>query len=252
MPSPNVDIVFVLDASGSMKPCFNQLREHLKVILKPLQGTVSKVRYGLVAQYASGNSYQQVYFHQFLNGSNLSCLQGLYSRSPNDPDPRNEYFTDDPDKLISALSSIVPQGDEEMLVALDVAADFPFGPASNTKRVIALFSDEPFEGGVTKGGFNDVIPKIIKKIMDRRIQLFVAIPDSPAIQQIAETDKSEVELVSGAAGLQDVDFNKLLSQMGKSISASSMQYTTEPSYERALFGQDKWFEVNAQIGNDSR
>ena len=141
----------------------------------------------------------------------------------------------------------MPQGDEDMLVSLDIAADMPFGPLSNTKRVIALFSDEPFEGGINGNANNHRIPNLIEKIQQRHIQLFVAIPDSDAAQQLSTADRSEIELVDGGQGLAGVNFALLLSQMGKSISGSSLQATEEPLYTRALFGQDKWVSTKTQI-----
>ena len=240
MPAPNVDLVFVIDASDSMQPCFDALRTHLDKIIQPLQGHIAKVRFGLVAQSAGAERGVALYDHQFLCGSGPEALKKLYQKGPNDPDPRNDFFTEDPKRLSSALAVLQPKGNEDMLVALDVAADFPFGPSSNTKRVIALFSDEPFEGGVSTNTLNSRIPELIKKIQDRHIQLFAAIPDSDAIQQLAEVDRSEVELVDGGGGLRTLDFTKLLGQMGKSISASSLQSVGEPAYNRALFGQDRW------------
>jgi len=240
MPAPNVDLIFVIDASDSMQPCFDALRTHLDKVIQPLQGHISKVRFGLVAQSAGAERGVALYDHQFLCGSGPDALKKLYQKGPNDPDPRNEFFTEDPKRLASALAALRPKGNEEMLVALDVAADFPFGPSNNTKRVIALFSDEPFEGGVSTNTLNSKIPELIKKLQDRHIQLFVAIPDSDAIQLLSEVDRSEVEIVDGGAGLRSVDFTRLLGQMGKSISASSLQSVGEPPYTRALFGQDRW------------
>jgi hypothetical protein len=49
MPTINVDLVFVIDTSGSMAPCLVQLRKHLNELINPLQGFVSKIRFGLVA-----------------------------------------------------------------------------------------------------------------------------------------------------------------------------------------------------------
>jgi hypothetical protein len=49
MKPQNVDLVLLVDASESMKPCFTQLREHLKDLLYPLQPANFKVRFGLVA-----------------------------------------------------------------------------------------------------------------------------------------------------------------------------------------------------------
>ena len=240
MPAPNLDIVFVIDASESMQPCFDELSRHLDAILQPMQGYISKVRYGLVAQSAGSARGQAIYDHQFLCGSGIEALQTLYRKGPNDPDPGDEFFTADARKFTDTLAAVKPKGNEEMLVALDVAADLPFGPLSNTKRVIAFFSDEPFEDGVSEGKLNPRIPELIKKIQDRHIQLFVAVPDGEAAQQLAMADRSEVELVDGGSGLGSVDFKRLLGQMGKSISGSALQVSGEPSYARALFGQDGW------------
>lgn len=240
MPSPNVDLVFVIDASESMQPCFDALRVHLDKVIQPLQGYVSRVRFGLVAQSAGSQRGQIIYDHQFLCGAGLPALKKLYQRGPNDPDPRNEFFTEDPKRLTAVLAELTPQGNEEMMVALDIAADFPFGPLTNTKRVIALLSDEPFEDGVTKGKTNEKIAALSKKLMDRHIQLFMAVPESDASHELSQVDRSEVEFIDGGDGLKGVDFKQLLGQMGKSISGSSLQAIGEPPYQRALFGQDEW------------
>jgi len=49
MPAKNVDLVILVDSSESMRPCFSQLREHLKDLLVPLQQANFNVRFGLVA-----------------------------------------------------------------------------------------------------------------------------------------------------------------------------------------------------------
>jgi hypothetical protein len=73
--------------------------------------------------------------------------------------------------------------------------------------------------------------------------VFVAIPESPASEELAMVDRSEIEFVDGGNGLKGVDFKQLLGQMGKSISGSSMQAVGEPTYQRAIFGQDSWDET---------
>ncbi len=248
MPAINVDLVFVIDTSGSMAPCLEQLRKHLNELINPLQGFVSKIRFGLVAMSVApsvGNSHN-IYLLQLLSSYGAEAFSSIYSPSHNQNDS-NEFFTDDPQKLSTILENLVPQGDENMLVALDIAADMPFGPLSNTKRVIALFSDESFEGGINGDANNYIIPQLIDKLQKRHIQLFVAIPDSDAVQQLSSADRSEIELVDGGQGLSGVDFKLLLSQMGKSISGSSLQSVAEPEYQRALFGQDKWVASGKRI-----
>ena len=248
MAAPNVDLVLVVDTSDSMKNCFDQLRQHLGSLLTPMQGSVSKVRYALVGLKATKNSDGQIVYI-------VNCLRGpwdfkLYDRSPNDPDPRNEYFTESADDLKNSLALLEPSGDEDMLLALDIAADLPFGPVSNTKRVIALFSDERFENGVSGSESNAMIPALREKLMARHIQLFAAIPEGQAANDLAETDRSEIEFIDGGGGLKSVDFSRLLAQMGKSISGSSLQAVSEPNYTRALFGQDNWRESSGLFGAD--
>jgi hypothetical protein len=118
------------------------------------------------------------------------------------------------------------------------------GPVATTKRVVALFSDEPLETGIKGSSTLHLIPKIIDKIHARRIKLFCAMPYSDAAQSLSEANGSEIEDVVNGGGLASVDFKALLAQMGKSISVSSLQSTSEAHYERALFGQDKWMETD--------
>ena len=247
MPAINLDMIFVIDISGSMAPCLDSLRKHLDQLTQPLQGYVSKIRFGLVAMSVTPVNNESIYSLSLLSCSGATALNKLYSQSPNAETNNNDFFTDDPKEFTKVLANLVPQGDEDMLVSLDIAADMPFGPLSNTKRVIALFSDEPFEGGINGNANNHRIPNLIEKIQQRHIQLFVAIPDSDAAQELSTADRSEIELVDGGQGLAGVNFALLLSQMGKSISGSSLQATEEPLYTRALFGQDKWVSTKTQI-----
>jgi hypothetical protein len=247
MAAPNVDIVLVVDTSDSMKNCFDQLRMHLDSLFTPMQGNVSKVRYAIVGGSASSADGGIGYRIEFLHGP---WDYTLYSQNPNDGDPRSKFFTEDPARIKQVLNSLVPSGDEDMLLTLDVAADLPFGPVSNTKRVIALFSDEKFETGVSGASSNRHIPALREKLMARHIQLFAAIPEGDGANQLAETDRSEIEFIDGGAGLKNVDFSRLLGQMGKSVSGSSLQATTEPTYQKALFGQDKWVEISGWSSTD--
>jgi len=244
MAAPNVDIVLVIDASRSMKPCFDQLRVHIQEVIRPMQGTFSKLRFGLLAYSARAKDGRVAYRHYFLCGSGQSALKKLYERGPNDPDPRGDFFTDNPDTFKSVLGSVKPAGNEETLVALDTALDFPFGPIHNTKRVVALFSDETIENGVEEGANNAKINAIINKIQARRILLYGALPQSRGADTLFEVDGSEFTPVDGGDGLAGVDFGQLLGQMGKSISVSSLQAVREPDFPRAIFGQDTWISID--------
>ena len=235
MPPQNVDFVLLVDSSESMRPCFAQLREHLKDLLYPLQQANFKVRFGLVAYAAGRDRNGPVYDHTFVGGSGPEMVQKLYSPqvSPND------FFTGDPEVVTRVLGGLEAQGNEDTLLALDMAADFPFGPPESTRRVIAVFTDEPLEAGVSELLPLAKIPELIQKLTSRRIQLFASAPFSGALEQLGSLDRAEIEAVEGGDGLKSVDFKKLLAQMGKSISVSSLQIGTEPAWKKAIFGQDQ-------------
>lgn len=263
MAAPNVDLVFVLDASHSMKPCFSALCQHMRSILAPMQGQVNQVRFGLVVQNAVEDEQGRVFFHSSLPTVGDNLLEALYAtgehQGPNQQPlgkSPEKFFTSDAALVTEALSAVKVRGDEEMLLALDVALDFPFGELANTKRVVAMFSDEKLEDGITKGAYAEKIPELIEKIHQRKIKLFAALPGSESAWRLGEADQSEIEEVQDGGGLGSVDFAKLLSQMGKSISGSSLQAVREPEFQRAIFGQDKWgsrsFEFNSENIKDNR
>jgi hypothetical protein len=250
VPSPTVDLVFVIDASASMAPCFDQVRRHLRDVITPLQGHVSHVNFALVAAAASRNGdgilYKTCSLLDADHGRELVSL--LYAPGADPAAARERFFTSDPDRLTRRLDQLTAEGDEDMLVALDIALDLPFGPVASTKRVVALFSDEPFEDGVSGSGSNARLPDLIEKIQRRHVHLFAAVPDGPAATQLAAIDRAEIELVgTEGRGLAEVDFGQLFSQMGRSISVSSVQLTSEPAFRRALFGQDQWGAADGEM-----
>jgi len=229
-----------------MGPCFVLLKQHIAELLSPLQQANFHVRFGLVAYAAGKHRGNVVYDHTFVGGSGSRLIQELYSSQPN-PD---NYFSTDPAAVARVLAGLRPQGNEDTLLALDIAADFPFGSAANTRRVIALFSDEKLETGVSENEPISKLPDLVDKLMSRRIQLFVAAPVSSGLEQLAAVDRAEIEPVVGGDGLKSVDFKKLLAQMGKSISVASLQMGAEPAWKKAIYGQDRWSDAKFASAQD--
>ena len=240
MAAPNVDLVLVIDASASMQPCFDGLRQHLSRVLQPLQGHVSRVEFCVLAQSVGMRGRQLVHDHRFIGCNGAEALDLLYRSSPTQGPPRAKFFSGDAARVGRFLGELRPDGNEDLLLALDLAADLPFGPAASTCRIIALFSDERLEDGAVEEGRLEEIPALIDKLNQRRIKLFAALPESPAAMELSQANRSEIEFVDGGDGLRGVDFGALLAQMGKSISVMSLQSTGEAEYPRALFFQDTW------------
>ena len=238
MAAPHqIDLVLVIDTSVSMRPCIDLLKQHLRELIQPVQGHVSRLRFGLVGLSASVNGDGILYRVQTLAGGTES-LGHLYGASS-----QFDFLSDNQPYVLSALDKLTVSGDEDNLLALDIALDHPFGPIATTKRVVALFSDEKIEAGVQRQAVKSFIPRLIEKLHARRIKLFCAMPYSDGAQLLSEANGSEIEDVSGGQGLSTVDFKTLLAQMGKSISVSSLQGGLEERYEPALFGQDKWVTI---------
>jgi hypothetical protein len=163
-------------------------------------------------------------------------IRRLYGEQVNAAD----FFTSDRTRVTRVLESLEANGNEDTLLALDIAADFPFGPSESTRRVIALFTDEPLEAGISAQEPMVRMPALVEKLMARRIQLFAAAPYSEALGDLGAADRAEIEDITGGDGLASVDFRKLLAQMAKSISVSSVQAGAEPRWQRAIYGQDRW------------
>jgi len=233
-----VELVFVLDASESMRPCFEGLANNLQQVVNPLQTLGLKVRLGFIAMRV-GNA---------TGGGGVIATASINSAS--DPialiasgDPG--LFTEDNALFSSKMRALELGGDEHQLLALDCALDFPFGPMVNTRRVVAMFSDETIEDGFLGDSVVEKIPAIVTKIMARRIQFFAALPSSPALEALGSADCAQIEPVQGGEGLANVNFSKLLGQMAKSISCASLQAGPE-NYQKGLFGQ---YELGSAEGD---
>ncbi len=232
-----VEIVLVIDASESMRPCFEGLARNLDQIVQPLQGFNFKVRLGLMAMSVGKADDGNRLFPMTTMAGGYDTLYP--AASPN-------LFTEDGAAFSAKLRSLKLCGDEHHLIALDFALDFPFGPLETTRRVVALFSDEKIEDGMILEGEMKKIPELLTKLMARRIMLFAALPASPALDALATVDSCQVQPVQGGDGLASVNFSKLLGQMAKSISNMSLQGAEDP-YQKAVFGQDKWGTGNGSF-----
>jgi hypothetical protein len=233
MSASVVEVVFVIDSSGSMQPCFDGLAMNLERFLKPLQGFKFRIRLGLVAlKVGEADGGGRLYDIDTLAGG----MDPIYDHAES---MRKKLFTDSADAFLRQLRAVSLSGDENNLLAIDLALDFPFGPLAKTRRVVAVFSDERLEDGAVSDDELERIPKLSAKVGQRRVLLFAAMPESPALEALGATDGCHIQTVDGGDGLKSVDFGKLMDQMAKSISVMSMQGAEAP-YQRALFGQDKW------------
>jgi hypothetical protein len=246
------DIVFCLDSSASMRPCFDAVRKNVGSLIAGLKSDGQAnwdARFDFVSYSGSEDDDGQLIFGmRSLRTNGLKLIEGLY----NQQSAVNCFFTSDVEEFRRGLGDLKAGGDEASFVALDTALDFPWRDAAMAHRVVILLTDEALETGVGVRQQTELIPALIEKIHRLRVMLHLVGPTSIAFDQLSAADKSEYTVVDQAhPGLANVDFAKTLAAIGKSISVSTLQ--TLPgirSARRALFGQDAWTETTAPIRDE--
>jgi len=232
------DVVFCLDASGSMSPCIDGVRRHIIDFLSGIRSNNQlswDLRLDFVAYAASGDQPWKRFpglghrsvFHDEL-------LEPLYLGR------QGRFFTTDTREFQTALERVEAGGDEATLVALDFALDFPWRDGRSCHRAVIVMTDEPFESGAYEAEQKARLQELITKIQKLRVMLFLIAPDSPVYNELAQVDRSEYEVVDGGDGLAGVDFGAALAYIGKSLSVSQLQGATEAAPRRALFDQTSW------------
>jgi hypothetical protein len=233
-----VDVVFCLDASGSMAPCIDAVRKNLDAFLDALGGDVNRridCRLDFLA-HSCGEDGELVR-SMSLNRSGIDLIKALYGQSPQP----SAFFTTDRAAIRSGLQEVKVYGDEAMLIALDMALDFPWRLQAGCHRVVVLLTDEPLEANAIWKAQQAKIDAVIDKIQRLGVKLYIVGPASRGLDTLAEADKCLYQKSSQTHdGLGSIDFNKILGQIGKSVSSSVLQGRPEIGVKRALFGQDEW------------
>lgn len=236
------DVVFCLDSSGSMEPCFKEVQDHLGDFVAGLESrgqTAWDLRVDFVSYFTVGGPVCAPdgtgFSHVSVFHDNL--WEALYVGGQT----KANLFTKDLSQFKDRLTSLSTGGDESPLVALDFALDFPWRPASTCHRAVVLMTDEPLEDGWWVEEQVRVMPKLTKKIQDLRVLLYLVAPDSPGFQELAKVDKSEYDVADfSESGLMGLDFKVVMASIGKSVSAPSRQADAGVKVERGLFGQARW------------
>lgn len=257
------DVVFVIDASDSMRPCFDQLKSAIKSFVEPFkQAGFESLRLGLLAYRTGVANGQWVNRFSFVCGDDPKLMKDFYG---DDEEEKEKFFTRsgdyyvDTDSFCKALDNIECTADENTPLALDCAADFPFMPPCEARRVIVLFTDEKIEDGVLKDepisklysdetydGNLDTMT-VMDKLEARHISLYCFAPCSEALEVISEYNRVVVtevkdahERLEGENSWEEIDFDKVMSGIGKSISRSVQQKSDDDEFKPAIYEQNTW------------
>jgi len=240
-----VDVIFCLDASGSMAPCIDGVRGNISALLDGLVGDENrKIDWRLDFLAHSCDETGTLIRSSSLRRQGLELIGALYGQK-SDP---GAFFTTDSAELRVGLNSVNVYGDEAILVALDMCLDYPWRPRECCHRVVVLLTDEPLESNAEAKSQRKMIGSLIDKIHDLGVLLFLVGPESAGFNELAEADKSQYQRVGQASdGLGSLNFGRVLSHIGKSVSVSALQGTPDKLIKKALFGQDGWVASNGKI-----
>lgn len=241
----SADIVFCLDASGSMSPCFQAVRENIGKLLEGLQTdaqTTWDVRFDFLAFHDMSSLIDgDIHYYRTVN-LGAECIDQIYGGEASAQS--GDFFTKDLSRFREALAQVEIEGEEMQLLALDVAMDFPWRPSSSCHRVIVLLSDESVETGIQVKEQEKRVADLMNKLQEKRIKLFIIAPESPLFFKISEADRCEYTDLQGSRdGLSSVDFSKLLATIGRSVSISQ-SYDGGKTEPKPLFGQNTWTHVS--------
>ncbi len=242
-----VDVVLCLDASKSMRPCFDGVRRHLLDFVQGLgSGGQQQRQLDLRFDFLIHSCGEHGPFRaSTLRHSGPSLIQALYGSRQDS----SSFFTRDCVEIQLALEKVEVEGDEAPLVAMDFALDYPWRPRQQCHRVLICMTDEPFEQGAPgdpKSGFSLAdqaakVPQLIEKFQASGVMLFLVAPKSEVFKKLSLISKSQYKVMDQSGdGLRSIDFGKILEQIGKSVSVANLQAVADPKVQRALFGQDQW------------
>jgi len=234
------DVLFCLDSSTSMEPCFDAVRKHIVSFVEGLKsdGQVEwDLRFDFVSHSTSSfkAGSEIVYRAQSIYETNL--FHALYQNHAQADGAK--LFTSSINDFVEKINKLHAGGDETNLIALDTCLDFPWRPGSDCHRVIILLTDETLETGLEIQEQLVKIPDLITKIHSLGVLLFMIGPDSAGYEELSAANRSTYDVVPKGNGLATVDFKRVLNQIGKSVSASRAQ-VIRGSVNKALFGQNTW------------
>lgn len=203
------DIIFIIDSSGSMRPCYDGVKKHIRVFVEELtMGVNIPIDYRLGLISAGILSFQM------------------------------KNFTESVKEFKEAISNMDATGGNEFtLPALDMAMDYEF--RENAHKVIILFSDEPVSGGSEVSFQLSKLVPLIDKGIALHVKFFIFAPDCDTLKRIAnDVPGSSFTDINKHKDFFSSDFSKVLKQIGKTVSSSCGSFVPGQMEEKVVVKRD--------------
>jgi len=185
-----VDIVFVIDNSGSMSPVIEGVKEHINTFITSLEANANKkvdFRIGFV-----------------MHGNKMILVKDFTDSVP------------DFQRAMEETKNYYTGIDEFGLPAIDIAADFPW--EEKRHKFIVIFTDEDVTTGNLEEYQLEKFPELLSKLEALRVKIYYLGTDSENYRKFKSVPGTYYE---PNEDYESVDFSNLLERIGKSVSQAS-------------------------------
>jgi hypothetical protein len=222
------DIVFLLDASGSMQPCIDALKENIASFVDSLVNPGPNNQLPVKDWRAKVVGYRDVEAdgaEWFVDNGFTSDLAELKSQIASISAKGGD---DEPESLLDAIFKVASAG---ATGPQESPAPSKWRPRRSAARVVIAFTDATYKPTMSlpeaKGG---TVDDVINICTQERIVLCLFCPEDPCYESLAELDKSEVDIIGplkeAPQKLKEftgdkANFKKVLAALAKTVSKST-------------------------------
>lgn len=209
-----VDIVFVVDNSGSMTPVIEGVKNHINVFVESMNNHSNKAidyRIGFVFQ-GSRHIFKKNFTSDIIDFKEAIKKTSIYTNNQN----------------------------ELGLIGIDLAADFPW--EERRHKFIIIFTDEDVSGGHMAEYQLSKYQELLLKLEALRIKIYYLGIDGKNYRELKKVPGTYYE---PNISFERVDFSELLKRIGKSVSQASGQNLQEShhSFKKDLYNIEEYVRI---------
>ena len=227
-----VDICFLIDATGSMQPCIDDIKANIRNFITML--TTPDANGGVMINdwRACICGYRDFKYDPKYGKD--AMVMNKFTRDPAELESqlsslKAEGGGDEPESLLDALYSVVSRGKTAKGAALE---DDKWRYASDAARCVIVFTDASFHPDMETipGG---TVEDVIQLLQQERIRLSLFAPEMKCHYELSKLDKSVYEAIEYDESVMDdavqklraftsdkANFMKTLESLAKSVSQS--------------------------------
>lgn len=225
-----VDIVFLIDATGSMAPCIDALKANISLFVDKLtSGDANNTK--VVKDWRA----KIVGYRDFTISDESPFEDNPFVREADHLKSQLVALSatgggDEPESLLDALYMIASMGKTEKGAEEDPSK---WRYHSSAARVVVVFTDAPFKNAmVIPEASGGTVDDLINTLQENRIILSLFSPEIECFYSLAQCDKAEYNVIPIETGSNPQEalagftsntenFRKTLEALAKSVSASA-------------------------------